>query len=337
MLKNLFFICLSLNFLNISLLANTPQHQTDPSLNYFYTPFSKESNPAIPATFLASASHTTEPGHVYIEPYFFFISKSGYYNEKWKSHSLPNFYTVNWQTYAWIGITSFLDVWIVPQICYQSTKNQNSTQLGDLPIGIDIQILSDTSGTWHPAIELSIQGTIPIGKYNNLNPKKLGTDGVGAGSAIPSITISSSRLFLLPNGHYLAPKISFNYSFPLSAQVHNLNTYGGAEGTKGTVYPGNIFFCDLEFQYSLNLNWAITCDIFYEHINKTTFKGSRGVTKTGASGIIGGPSSEQISIAPSLQYNLNSNIGFTGSGWISLAGRNANQFAGGVLSLTIYL
>ena len=327
----------------ISLLCLSPFVESsealkgDPSVDYFYTPFSSESSHSIPATFTSSSSDTTAPGHLFIEPYLYLTSTFGNYDKNWKSHSQTSFYSLNLQTYVWIGMTSFLDFWIAPQIFYQFTENQNSTQFGDLPIGFDIQILNDTPASWHPSIELSIQANMPLGKYNNLNQTKLSTDSVGTGSFLPSLSLSSSKLFFLSNNHYLEPRLSFNYSIPTSVSVQNLNTYGGVKGTKGTVFPGNIFICDLGFEYSLTLHWAISCDIFYEHTNKTTFKGTPGPATLGLPTVIGHPSSEQISIAPSLEYNLNSSMGFTGGFWISLFGRNSSRFATGVLSFTIYI
>ena len=336
--KRYSLIHFSFTLLCLSQFAESSEaRREEPSLNDYYTPFSSESNYSIPATFTSSSSNTTGPGHLFIEPYLYFTSTFGYYDKNWKSHSQTSFYSLNPQTYVWVGLTSFLDLWIMPQVFYQFTKNQHSTQFGDLPIGFDIQILTDTPGTWHPSTELSIQATIPLGKYKNLNQAKLDTDSVGTGSFLPSLSLSSSKLFLLSNNHYLEPRLSFNYSIPTSVSVKNLNAYGGVLGTRGTIFPGNIFTCDLGFEYSLTLRWALACDIFYEHVDKTTFKGTPGKTLLGTSASIGHLSSEQISIAPSLEYNINSSMGFTGGFWISLMGRNSSRFATGVLSFTIYL
>ena len=71
-------------------------------------------------------------------------------------------------------------------------------------------------------------------------------------------------------------------------------------------------------------------DFQYQHSNKNRFSGKKG----GSAPIA--PSSEQISMAPALEYNFNANVGIIGGAWFSVAGRNSTQFISWVLALNIY-
>ena len=74
-------------------------------------------------------------------------------------------------------------------------------------------------------------------------------------------------------------------------------------------------------------------DLAYFTTNKTTFSGTAGTTAAGLPATTGGPSSDQLSVAPAVEYNATSNLGFIGGVWFSVWGRNSNAFVSGILSL----
>jgi hypothetical protein len=293
---------------------------------------SKEKNPWFTGPLLAPSAHTIPPKHVNFEPYVFFLTNTGVYNKHGKIESQPHFHSLISQNPIQIGLTPWLDVQVTPQLFYQFTKGVRSTQPGDLPICLDFQILNETGWSLKPAIKLSLKGVIPFGKFENLSPDKLGTDGVGTGSTLPTVALTFSRLFPLPNSHFFAPRLSFSYTFPLSVYVKGLNVYGGAEDTAGRVYPGNIFTADLGMEYNVTQNIALAMDLYYLYRNKTTFSGNPGLA-----GMMNAPSSEQLSLAPAIEYNWNINVGIIAGAWFSVMGRNAGRFAGSAIAVNLYL
>jgi hypothetical protein len=299
-------------------------------------------NPKVPAPWftgplLAPSGHTIPPGHVNIEPYVFFTVTTGTYNSHWHSHSAPNFYSTNLQIPIQVGLAPRLDFQFVPQAFYNVKQGEHSTQFGDMPFAFDVQLLQDTPGTWQPAIKLSLWVNFPFGKYKHLNPHKNGTDGVGSGSWLPGVSLVFSRLFNTSQDHFFAPRLAFSYYVPYVVYVKGYNVYGGGDGTKGKAYPGNTFSVDFGFEYNLNQRWGIAMDAVYSHKNKTRFSGKVGESAPGVPASVGGPSSEQFSLAPALEYNWNINVGLIGGVWFTVAGRNAGQFTSGVLALNIYI
>lgn len=306
---------------------------TSSFLNHLTTPnISPENTPWFTGPLLAPSAHTLPPKHVNVEPYVYFTTIQGAYNEKGDFVSAPHFYSLLEQTPIQIGINNFMDCQLIPQIFYQFTRGERSTQTGDLPISVAFQILNEQVGRRIPAIKLSFKAVIPFGKFENLNPTKLGTDGVGRGSWLPGIGLNLSRIYQLPNGHFFAPRISLNYRASEPVRVHGLNVYGGGPDTLGTVYPGNSFSCDFAFEYTLTKQFVFALDVLYEHNNKTRFSGNPGLF-----GQVHSPSSERFSIAPALEYNWNINVGLIAGLWVTVAGRNSTQFTSGVVALNIYI
>ena len=204
-----------------------------------------------------------------------------------------------------------------------------------MPLGLDFQLYYDTPGTWAPAVKLALKANAPLGKYQKLNPNDKGTDAGGGGSWNPAVGLVFSRLFHYTGVHFLAARLALLYAVPNSVHVKGLNVYGGGRGTHGTVYPGPFFTADLGLEYTLAQKWALALDVFYVHENHTRFKGTKGETN-GIPNNMGGPSSEQISLAPAIEYNWNANYGVIAGVWFSVAGRNAEEFINGVIAINIY-
>lgn len=332
--KSSFF--LSAFFCASSFLSSTSYCDAPPS--HFLTPTITDANaPWFTGPLIAPAAHSIPPHHGDIEPYLYFWSFTGNYDKNWESHSTPNFYRLQLSIPTWVGLNSFMDFTLAPQVMYQFTEGQRSTQFGDLPFGFDFQLLSEQPGTWWPAIKLGLQATAPLGNYNNLNPSKLGTDASGLGSWNPNATLAFGRFFLLPNGRILSPRLVFNYAVPNAVRVKNYNAYGGTKGTGGTVYPGNIFWCDLGLEYNMTQRWVLAFDLFYQHTNKIRFSGNPGEVSPGVLAVMTSPSSESFSVAPALEYNWSSRVGLIGGVWMTVAGRNSSRFISGVLALNVFI
>ncbi|MGE0670345.1 MAG: hypothetical protein AB7H48_06560 [Parachlamydiales bacterium] len=278
---------------------------------------------------LAPSGHVVPAGHWNVEPYLFVTTNFGHYGPNWHTTSIPKFYNVNVQIPIQYGPVNPIDVEIVPQFSWNHTDGASEWVINDLPLVIDIQLLYDKPGKWWPAIKLTVKANAPIGKYQKLDAHKLGTDVGGAGTWNETIALVFSRLFHISGVHYYTPRLYFGYTVPNPVHVKNLNAYGGAKGTHGKVYPGNTFVTILGMELSLTPNWALACDFQYVHENKTRFSGK-------ATAPVGGPSNEQFSVAPAFEYNWNANVGIIAGAWFSFAGRNAAEFASGVIAVNIY-
>lgn len=287
---------------------------------------------------IAPSGYTVKPGHVNIQPYVYFSANQGGYDDHWKYHSSSsNFYTARMQLQLKFGLVKGLDLQINPQGYYNSTEGKNYVNIGDLRTTLNIQALgSQLKDPW-PAIKLGLRANIPIGKYEHLNPHLKGTDAIGTGSWLPSAIVTLAKLWHTYSIHYLEARLSFTYQLGTPAYVKGYNSYGGASNTKGKAYLGNQLIVDGALQYNLSQRWTLACDFYYHHNNKNRFSGKRGSYPDGSPAIVTKPSYEQFSLAPAIEYNWNKNLGLIGGVWFTLAGRNAAEFATGILSMNIYL
>jgi hypothetical protein len=284
---------------------------------------------------IAPSGHVIPFGHANIEPYFYTNVATGAYNSHWKSHSTPNFYNLLTQVPIQIGIVPNWDFQFAPQFSWNHIDGASHWALNDLPFAFDYQLVNDVFGEWWPAIKLSFKASIPWGKYQKLNPNDKGTDDGGSGSWNPGLGLTFSHLYHFTGVHFLSARLAFGYTVPNAVHVKGFNAYGGGHHTHGTVYPGYVFNSDIGLEYSLTQRWALALDIYYQHNNHTRFSGHKGSTD-GVPNSIGGPSSEQFSLAPAIEYNWSINLGIIAGVWFSVAGRNTADFINGVIAINVY-
>ena len=311
------------------------------SSNTFADAFSAHEHPASKATevpanlpwltgpLLTPSGHVVPAGHWNFEPYLFVTTEYGVYNADWTTTSVPKFYNINAEFPIQYGIIYPIDFQFVPQFSWNHTDGASQWVLNDLPLILDIQLLSDKKDKWWPAIKFTVSAKAPIGKYQKLDPNELGTDIGGAGTWNETVAVVFARLFQFTPIQFLSTRFYCGYTVPNPVHVKNLNAYGGGKGTRGKVYPGNWLVTLIGLEYTPAVNWALACDFAYEHQNKTRFSGKTAVP-------VGGPSNEQFSIAPAFEYNWSAYVGIIAGAWFTVAGRNSAEFASAVIAINIY-
>jgi hypothetical protein len=93
------------------------------------------------------------------------------------------------------------------------------------------------------------------------------------------------------------------------------------------VHPGNTFSSGVGIEVSMTQRWVLATDIVYKMQARTKFQGTTVAP-------VGGGFSDQLSLAPAIEYNWSPNLGAIVGAWFSVYGRNSPQFASGVCSLT---
>ncbi len=304
-------------------------------------PVEAEAGPWLTGPLLTPSGHVIPLGHQNYEPYFYWTKFSSSYDKHWHSFRVPPTLKILLsQTSLQFGIFPKVELNLLPQFQYNNRGGKHAWHVTDQPITVGIQLLMDRQDRWYPAIKLRLGFLIPIGKYDRLDPLKLLTDFSGTGNWGPNIGLTTSRQYHFSGAHYLSWRMNWTYIISTPVPVHGLSIYGGVpsidgiKGTRGTVYPANIFTIQQGFEYTLTRNWALALDLMYLHTEKTRFSGH---TLPGTEPIA--PSSEQFSIAPAIEYNFNANIGIIAGPWFSVGGRNDNlsgPFSAWIFAINIY-
>lgn len=305
--------------------------------------FFPQIHPHIPAPWLtgpllAPSSTVVPAGYYNIEPYLYITANTGTYNGDWERKDKETFWNNNFQFFLWIGLTSWLDFQLAPNVSYNHTDQAGNWALGDLPVTFDIQLYHDDfdKDDWWPNIKLAIGERIPLGKYRNLEPKKKKTDIGGGGSWVTELGIVFGKLIHLTGIHYMTARLSFQYNLPAPTRLKGFNAYGGGRGTDAKFFPAQNFQADLGMEFVVTQNWALALDIAGSWAGSSHFSGRPGVGVNGLPAPLKTPSSVQYSLAPAFEYNWNANLGMIAGSWFTVAGRNAIQFWSGIVAVNYY-
>lgn len=289
-----------------------------------------EQLPWLTGTLIAPSPTVVPKGRMSAQPYVFIKVNTGFYDKNWCVHSKPKFVNVSSQVSFAIGLTPWMDFRIRPRVEWNTSQGRSSVHFGDLPLGVDFQLLEE--GNYLPSIKLGILERFPTGNYQKLSPHKKNTDSSGTGSFTTIGLLVFHKVFQFSYLHYLSSSFSFEWFYEAPVKVKGFNTYGGGFGTHGKIRAGSTERAILSLEYTLNQNWVVALDSIYRHSSKVQFSGFAGHEELGAHAQNGGPSSEDISFAPALEYNFNVNAGIIAGAWFTVAGRNSPEFRSAVIS-----
>ncbi|KTD63719.1 Fe-S protein [Legionella santicrucis] len=275
---------------------------------------------------LAPAGKTIPAGHVNIEPYGFFTGyPKGYRN-------------IEGVPIISVGIASFLDLQTSIPYDYSWVNGEHGNGIGDYSVALGMQVLRQQENSWLPDLRFVVQEVFPTGRYENLDPKKLGTDQTGLGAFQTLFGFNFQKLMQLKNEHYLRTRLSLVGVKFSDVIIHGPNVFGGGSKTQGRVRLKNAYSADFAIEYTLTQNWVPVFEVLYAHSPESQFDGNPGFTPGGtATAGVGGGSNEQVSFAPALEYNFTSNLGVIGGVWFSVTGPNSSKFVSGVFAINYFI
>ena len=314
--------------MKISFLCILPLCAELPYGCYLCPPEQDVQCPWFTGSLLAPHGYVVEVGSVELEPFFSLNVERGAYDRHWQAHSQPHFYNYNLFIPMWVGLWHRWDCLITSSLSWNYTQGQAHWAVNDMQLFINYQLVYEESCTWHPAVKLVAGAVLPIGKYQHLDLQKKQTDLGGEGNWSPNVGIVFRKMIQFGKTHFYIPRFYLNYAFSTPVHVAGFNAYGGEKQTNGIVYPGNLLQIIFGGEVTLNQNWVVAYDIEYNHKNRSRFHG-----KTPSRSAVGGPSSEQLSIAPAIEYNWSPSMGAIAGIWFSLVGRNSAQFTNGLIAV----
>lgn len=271
------------------------------------------------------------PGNGNTQPYLFLIDNYAAYNEDRKSIKLKS-HLVQLQVAANLltGVTDNFDINVTAQGFGNWQFDHSGGGYGDMGITGGFLIYKQTR--YFPAAKLTIGETFPTGQYKRLD--RFGLNSTGGGAFATQFGLAFSKVILYTTKHPMNLRFFMGYKLSTTVDVRGFNSYGGGYECKGRVRPGNSFSVDFGYEVSFTQKWVGALDIAYSCTNKTKFHGNPGKLADGTPSSVGKGYSDNLSLAPAIEYNFNQNLGLIGGAWFSVYGRNSVNFAAGVISIS---
>ena len=240
---------------------------------------------------LANSAATLGQGHVLVESYLY---------DEIKPHS-DGAVSLSYFLY---GVTDRFTVGLIPVAGYNRVDNAPSgAGLGDTTLQFQYGLSAFDSERGIPAISVTLQETLPTGRYDRLG----GTlaNGLGGGAFTTNLAIFSQHYFWLPNGRLLRTRLNVAHAFSTCADVQDASVYGTATGFRGSAQPGNALSANLSLEYSLTRRAVLALDFQLHHNDAARVDGFAGTAPVN----LNSGTSGAFTLAPALEYSWTPNIG----------------------------
>lgn len=266
-------------------------------------------------------------GKFVVRNFLFYDDHRGIYNEDWESSSrIDSFHSYEYQLQGFFGLNSFFDVSVSPRFFFNHGGRYAYSNVGDLTAGLDFQLLDEDCFSFLPGIKFAVREVFPLGHYNLFNLKRGDMEKTGSGCFSTQLALFLYKGYSLSCNWFLNTTIQGQYQINSAVDVKGFHAHGGGFGAEGKVLVGNAWQTLVDLQLFYKEAFVFSLDAMYEHHDASTFFGHPGLDFFGRRCKINQLSSERVSLAPSFAYQFHSGIGIMIGSWISVCGRNAEQF-----------
>lgn len=224
-------------------------------------PAPEEWNPVSAGTLTTWTAPVCAQGELVIQPFFFYNRTRGIFDSEGKYHGLAkgnSQHQYQGQLFIQYGITDRLE--IDAQAVYQQNyikqdgASAKKSGFGDSYLFLRYCLLEDKG--WLPHLTGLLQLKAPTGKYQHLNPDKLGADSMGSGSYDPGFGFNLSKK--------LKPFILHAdaiFSFPQKVMIDGIKTRYASY----TNYDFGVeYFLPNGFNLALEANGYLQADIWQD-------------------------------------------------------------------------
>lgn len=211
-------------------------------------------------------------------------------------------------TYLLYGVNDRLTMGLKPMVGALSVGGKSrGAGIGDLTLSAQYRLTSLRARAGTPTIAVSLQRSLPIGRFDRLDTSP--ASGLGSGAPATTIALYGQQYFWLPNGRIFRARLNLSQTFSGAAAVAGESVYGTTAGFRGRARPGDVFSVGLSGEYSVTRSWALALDLVYNRAAPTRVDGVGGSPSSPAPIALRSGVSEAIAIAPGVEYSWRPNLG----------------------------
>ncbi|MEM8628559.1 MAG: hypothetical protein AAGF04_00560 [Chlamydiota bacterium] len=283
---------------------------------------------------LTGSSSTVPIGMINTQPYLFVTNNYAKYNKKRHTENVQDTLVLNPLAIIQTGIFPRSDLVLNVGGVYQWQGSVSAGGYSDTGAQWGIQLVEE--GPYVPAIKLYVNQNFPTGKFEQARSSKKGLDLIGNGSFVTALSLNTSKVIWWFSQHPMNLRLTCAVDvYASDVDVEGIHAYGGGADTKGTIQRGHELKLNLGYQGSITQALGVVCDVVYNYTDSSTFSGFPGTSSSGVPAENGTPSQDNLSLAPGIEYNFDSNSGIVAGMWFSVYGRNDSAFFSGIFTYQI--
>jgi hypothetical protein len=117
-----------------------------------------------------------------------------------------------------------------------------------------------------------------------------------------------------------------------SVSLHDISSYGTAQGFQGNAAPGFAADVGLGVEYGLTQRWVLALDLVQTYANGFRLNGTDAA---GNEVHTHSASSSSLGLAPAIEYNWSDSVGVIAGVELSVAGRNTASYIAPQIALSV--
>ncbi|UPG92481.1 transporter [Luteibacter aegosomatissinici] len=291
------------------------------------TTFASTDQPALNFTgpLATPAVNTLPAGMLNIEPYLIYTNARAAYGNAGTRHTLPE-HARQWHVALPMiyGLGDSTAVQLTLSAARTSTHSGHTDglRMGDTAVRVQQRLTgpgADGTG-WVSAV--SIAQRLPTGQYHHLNTNPM--NGLGSGVARTTLAYGVQKLQPLGHGQALRWRGQVAWSpSPGRIHVHGPSVYGTSRGFHGTVRQGQAWNASVAAEYALNGQWVLVGEAIFNRTGTVHVAGRDGNQHYGHRDH---KPSEDLSLAPAVEYHVSPTLGLIAGVQFTVAGRNAPAY-----------
>jgi len=284
---------------------------------------------------LAPAGKVIPLGHANFEMYGFYYDAGFAFDDRGRRFNTEDFRSYQANPIFSYGLTDSIDAQVSVPFSLNYLPGRIGRHVGDTSVLLGLQLLRQEEGKWPPNARVTLQGIIPTGKFDGLNPTDKGTGVTGAGAYENVISLNLQELLEIYDEHYLRTRLSlsFLYSYPFG--INGYTAMFPQVYARGRVNERTLVSGDLAFEYTLTQHWVAVMEGYIIHRKGTIFMGVVDANNNNTYEYLKRPDTTLTSLSPAIEYNFTDSIGIIAGYWFAVQGRTAPDFKTWVVALNI--
>ena len=219
------------------------------------------------------------------------------------------------------GLTDHLSIAVNPQTQINEDRSgfNSGSQIGDLPVELEYRFVDQDKKTGKPSLTFSAGVNVPTGRYQNLYTAN---DGQGSGTYRARLGLIAQSLLYGQSQHPVRVRVWLNGSVPLGGVgISNISAFGTDFGFNGTGYSGLSGVTGMSVEYSITQKLVFANDIQFSASRPSVAYGFTG----GKTTYLRGSTSDNLQLAPALEYSFNDYFGIIAGCAFTVEGHNTSQ------------
>ena len=249
---------------------------------------------------------------------------------------MPAFKSAQLNPLLTYGLSDWVDVQLSLPYTINHTRGLEGHHVGDTSILLGFQALRQKPGSWLPNLRITLQELFPTGRSEGVNTNDFNVGNTGSGTYQNALALNFQYLSKLNEINYFRTRVSLGYLHGQPYMLNDNRPFGDKLKRQGAIKPGDLYSFDMSEEFTVSQHWVAVMEAYLFYHTPSTYKGEAAISENGQFIKVGQNSLNNLSLAPSIEYNFTSQYGIIAGPWFAVRGKNSSVFTSFVIAFNAF-